>query len=896
GFHKQHQFGGIVGGPIRRNKDLVFFSFEGWQEVVPFPATSTVPPLDMRDGKNFAKYGYRIYDPLTRRPCAAPQNCQGQAFISDPFPNNEIPESRISPIGKRILSYYPAPNAPNSQAINNNFVASGNLGRYYYNQPMGRWDHQFSEKDKLYAVVTFQKGYEFRSTTGFPKPAATGNTDNERINHNYIAAWTHVISPTTVLDLRASYGRFVQVTPGYNNEAQELLASDFGINMPFAPTIETGYVPAITMSGYGRLFAGDNSLSGRKDNQWNLAPSVNTTRGKHNFRLGYEFNYVARAETGSGAAAGLFDFNTTWTRQFNGRQLDAFDGSSVASLLLGYPESGRVNYNDTSYRTRPYHGFYIQDDWKVSPLLTLNLGLRYDVQVPWLERFNRANRGFDPFVKNPLSDQILASWRVKKAEWDAANPNARYRYPDPPAEITGGFLFPGKDGQPRRLYDTDWTNVAPRVGLAWRLGASSKTVLRTGAGVYYQSPTQLDTTTGFQQQTNFIRSLDGVTPAAGASLTGPYSLANPFPQGIIAPPGSSLGLLTNVGNGGISFDPGRFKIPRTYQYSFGFQHELPWRILTEASYTGNYQIYVNTSYNMNEPGHNLANQNQAIADVSFYERQLPNPFLGLIPNNGSLGTGQNISASNLLRPFPLFNGGVTNNLIQDGKYRSDQLQVKIEQRHMNESSGVLTWVFSYTWAKAFEQNHRLNNWNLSEPLIKELDNTDKAHTLAFSGVWDLPFGRGRRFFNFENAPARYALSAWRSSWIYTYSSGNPTAWWNWINTCGTWKAAVQTENSWVNNDRSCYTQYPLNTIRTVPDRFGDIRNPGVGPFLNMALEKDLPISERYKFMIRVEAFNVTNSVQRPGPNTDPNNVDFGRLPKEQLNFPRFFQLAGKFYF
>jgi len=894
GYHNQHQFGGIVGGPVRKEKDLVFFSFEGWQEVVPFPALSSVPPVALRDGQHFTDFGYRVHDPLTRHACVAPEPCSGQAFISNPFPNNVIPQSRISPVGAKVLSYFPDPNGP---GINNNFVARENLGRYYYNQPMGRWDHIFSNSDKFYALMTFQKGYEFRSTTGFPKPAATGNTDNERINHNYIAAWNHIVSPTTVLDVRASYGRFNQVTPGYNDQAAAITSKSVGMtNMLQAPTWPRDSIPAFTFDGYGRLFAGDNSISQRFDNQWNFTPSLNMTRARHNLRVGFELNYVARAETGSGAAAGLFDFNNGWTQQRSGPRQNQGDGSTVASVLLGVPASGRINYNDTTYRTRPYYGWYVQDDWKLNNKITLNLGLRYDIQLPWIERFDRTNRGFDPYVKNPLSDQILAVWTKAKADYDRANPNARYPYPAPPAVITGGFLFPGQGGQPRRLYDTDFTNLAPRAGIAWRLRNDGKTVIRAGAGLFYQSPTQLDTTTGYQQQTNYITSLDGgVTPSSGASLTGPYSLANPFPAGIASPLGAAGGLLTNVGNGGISFDPPHFKIPRTYQYSFGFQQELPWRVLLETSYTGNYQIYVNLGFDMNAQG--LPNQLQAIQDPNFYSRTLANPFFGLIPNNGSLGTGTTTSAGTLLRPFPLFNGGITNNLLQNGWYRSDQLQVKVEKRVLGgENTGVITWVLSYTWAKAFEANHRLNSWNTAEPIIKELDNTDKAHSLAFSGVWDIPVGKNRKFLNVQNKFGRGVLSDWRTSWIYTYVSGNPMGWPDLINKCGSWKVSNPNENTWFNADKTCYQQFPTNNIRTTPDRFGDIRNPGVGPFLNLAVEKTIPVSERFRFLLRGEAFNVMNSVQRPGPDTGFTSATFGQLPKSQLNFPRFIQLAGKFYF
>jgi hypothetical protein len=176
--------------------------------------------------------------------------------------------------------------------------------------------------------------------------------------------------------------------------------------------------------------------------------------------------------------------------------------------------------------------------------------------------------------------------------------------------LIGGYLFPAEGGQPRRIYDTDWTNIAPRFGLAWRF--AEKTVLRLGAGVFYQSPTQNGVVTGFQPA-NKLQYLAGcLTPSAG--LTGPYSLVNPFPDGLAPAIRSSQGLLTNVGNG-VSFDPPGFKIPRTYQYSFGFEHELPFNIVAEVSFAGNYQIFATTGFNTN--GLRLEDFNAGRLDNSF---------------------------------------------------------------------------------------------------------------------------------------------------------------------------------------------------------------------------------------------------------------------------------------
>ena len=884
--HNQHQFGGVIGGPIRKDKDFVFFSFEGWREILPVSVISSVPAAGLADGKHFSDYGYSIYDPLTSRPCTG-ADCRGSAYIRDPFPGNVIPDSRISPVGAKVLSYYPAPNGPDPKALNNNYYSNTD-GRYRYDQPMGRWDHNFSESDRFYALVTYQHGQEYRNSTGFLPPAGSGDINSQRTDQNYVATWTHVLSPTSVLDVRGSFGRFTSMFPRMTD--YDFTSADLGMTkMPHAPTLKTPSAPRFDVSGLTNLFAGGSHGEWSTYNQWNFAPSLATTRGRSTIRFGFEYNYVARATANVGYSNGYFNFNQNWTRRLSGYNGGTFDGSSIASLLLGYPADGRINWNENPYATRPYYAFYVQDDWKLARTLTLNLGLRYEVQVPWKERFNQSNRGFNLTVKNPLSDAVLANWAKIKAEYDAQNP--KYPFPDAPPVLTGGFQFAGVDGQPERLYDTDWTNVAPRIGIAWQIRPT--TVLRAGAGVYYQSPTQTNTTNGFAQQTDYVSSIDGMTPSAGASLTGRYSLVDPFPDGILQPPGASAGLLTNIGRS-IGWDPPGFKIPRTYQYSFGFQQQLPGGIVAEASYAGNYQIYINLSTNLNHMS--LADYKIAYSDTGYDSTQIPNPFYGILPRNGGLGQNPTINRGALLRPNPIFQD-MTNYLTQWGRYRSDALQVKIEKKLLQGSgTGVLTWVLSYTFSKAFEENHRLNNWNLDEPLIKELDYQDKPHMLSFAGIWDLPIGRGRRFLNSENPVARNLASGWQFNWIYTYSSGYPTGWPDLdIKPGCDWHAENQNRYSWFNNDKSCYTPRRSYTLRTVPDRFPDIRNPAIKQ-LNIALEKSTRLSERYRFVIRGEAFNVTNTPAYGGPDTDYNSPRFGMLPNNQQNWPRLVQLSAKFFF
>ncbi len=888
--HNQNQFGGIVGGALRKDKDFVFFSFEGWREIQPASVISSVPPTLLRDGQHFSDFGYRIYDPLTSTVCAPPVNCRGSAYVRQPFPGNVIPQSRISPVGQKVLSYFPKENGPDPRALASNYYTNTN-GHYRYDQPIGRWDHNFSDTDKIYALVTYQHGKEYRNSTGFPPPAGSGDINSQRTDQNYVAAWTHVVSPTTVFDIRASFGRFTSMFPRYTD--YDFTIDKLGMTrMPHAPTNTKATVPRFDVSGFTQLFALSSAGEWSTHNQWNMTPTVNMTRGRHTLRTGFELNYVAYAIGNRSWSNGTFTFNQAWTRQLSDVSASGaaatYDGSSVASLLLGYPASGQVDWAANPYRTRPYWGLFLQDDWKVSPTLTLNLGLRYEVQYAWLERFNRYNRGFDLTTKNPMSDAVLERWRQLKAEYDRTNP--KYPFPDPPAQLSGGWLFAGVGGQPRRIFDTDWTTLAPRFGLAWRF--MEKTVLRLGAGVYYMADTNGGRTNGFSATTSYVASLDGKTPSAGASLSGPYSLVDPFPLGILEPTGAKEGLLTLIGQG-FTFDPTRRKIPRTYQYSLGFQRELPSNILFEISFSGNYQTYVWVSWARNEIS--LADYERSRLDTAYNATQLPNPFYGILPRNGGVGQNPTITRGSLLRPNPLW-GGLTQANNNWGFYRSDAMQLKVEKRVLGgRQAGVMTWVLSYTLSKAYRADHRLQSWNLAEPLIYELDEQDKPHMFAFSGVWDLPIGTGKALLNFDNPVAKKLTEGWQFDWILTYRSGYPVPWPNLMNYCGDWHAHPQTRYSWFNNNKSCYATWPPYTLRTIPDVFPDIRQHAA-PQMNIALEKNTRISERFRFMIRGEAFNLTNTPIYGGVDTSFTSTRFGMLPQDQQNWPRFIQLAAKLFF
>ena len=344
-----------------------------------------------------------------------------------------------------------------------------------------------------------------------------------------------------------------------------------------APTISVNQPPEFYLGTADTYLFGNgnagNLFSWEADSQWDIAPSFTLTRGAHTMRAGADLNYAAIGIGNTGMAAGQFTFNRAATQHYPLHSLSASDGNEIADLLLGLPDTGFIDWDPSFYRTWPYFGLYIQDDWKVSKNITLNLGLRYDVQIPFVERNNHINTGFDFNVVNPDSAKIIAAWTADYAAWNKANPTKPY-YPAPPTQIMGGVTFPQAGGS-RRPFQTDWTNFQPRVGMAWNL--ARQTVLRTGAGIYYASGVSTsgagsDYTDGYSQQTPYIATPDGYSYAA--PLTGPYSLANPFPNGLVTPQGSSLGLYTDLGNA-VNFDGQQHVIPRTYEMLIRFAAHVP---------------------------------------------------------------------------------------------------------------------------------------------------------------------------------------------------------------------------------------------------------------------------------------------------------------------------------
>ncbi|MGH9662332.1 MAG: TonB-dependent receptor domain-containing protein, partial [Bryobacteraceae bacterium] len=382
--------------------------------------------------------------------------------------------------------------------------------------------------------------------------------------------------------------------------------------------------------------------------------------------------------------------------------------------LLGVVSGGGVDTNVFPIYLYKYFAPYIQHDWKVSRRLTLNLGLRWDLNVSPNERFDRMNRSFDPDVLNPV-DRL-----VNKALLPG------------PKTLRGGLLFANVGDIPRTASNLDRNNIQPRAGAAYQI--TEKLVARGGWGLYFLNPNNdYLQTTGYSTSTPLITSNNGGrNPIAG-------SASNPFPSGLLRPAGASLGLETFLGRG-FNFVNPEFDVPYTHQFSFGFQYEMPWRTKLDVSYVGNRTRKMQTSRPFNDTDLEYRNRcNLADGGNPFFcDERLPNPFRGLAPFTGTNHfTDETIGRGALYRPMPHFTG-LTEVTRNDGGVWYNSLQAIYEIR----GSAGLNFNLAYTLSKMISQDGYMDTKR--DLLQRSLYDWDRPHRIVAASIYDLPIGRGKR--------------------------------------------------------------------------------------------------------------------------------------------------------
>ena len=867
-------FGFQAAGPVvipkvlnGRNKAFWLIAFEGMRQRSADPGVVTVPQNEWRGG-DFSTLltgqGQQvlIYDPLTTAKDGTRQ----------PFVGNRIPSNRISQVAANAMKTYPGPTSAG--------IGPAHLNNYPYpsrwvgdlNQWIGRMDFNINEKNTLsfrYGQNPYNefRGLVFIQNINQVNPAEpTGNAPLIRNGRNWTFDWTSSLSPHVTLDLRGGLNRWEETTGSTYGTGfdQRQLGVDGGLVSQFT---RIGF-PQIGLGTYQSM-GPSRLISYTANDAYSLQPNVNWAVSKHLMKFGAEARKYNDNSLNPGNAVGTYNFGKNWTQAVS-NQSSATSGNEFATFLLGYPTSAAIDRNIDPSFTHFYYATFFQDDWKVTPKLTLNMGIRWDYEAPATERYDRMVKGFDFNAPSPIAANVAG------------------------LNLKGRVLFANTNGQNRGSFTQDRNNFAPRFGAAYRL--RDKWVLRGGYGLYYLGQSATGSNQGFSQTTNAITTVDNLTPAV--NLSNAFAL---LPGGqLLAAIGNSQGAASFLGQG-LTVNYQNRPLPYSHQYSFDIQRELPMNILIEAGYIGNQTRKLPLGASVNYvPVSELGRRNAAGAiDTAYYTGQVPNPIAGQIPLNAALN-GTTISRQNLLFAYPQYSGLSVNNL-PIGKQRYDSFQLKVTRRFSNG----FTFLASYTISKTLEQVSLLNaqDLNLSDPaetkLVKQpADNLDIPQKFNLAGLYELPLGKGKKFASGIPKALDYIIGGWELNWNITYSKGWAIAYPNAAQVQpGSAKLSNPTIGQWFNTSlwkdstgRFVPAQEPF-TLRTFPLRFSDIRVPGYKNW-DASISKYFQIYERARLQFKFEGVNMLNHPWYTGIlSTDVTNAGFGRLNPTQGNLPRFLKLG-----
>ncbi|MPY86318.1 MAG: hypothetical protein GEU99_00170 [Luteitalea sp.] len=833
----RNQFGGVVGGPILADRTFFFGSYEGLRQEFPQTLISTVPTMAQRAG-DFSEtrdaQGRRIviYDALTTR------TLPNGDVVRDPFPGNRIPEDRWDPVGESVLDSYPEPNQPGDPVTGaDNYAFTGDQTTDTNNYNV-RVDHQLSEGHRLFGRYAYQRSDQEAAARWPGGSSPDESTLIDRYN-NAVLGDTIVISPTTTAEVQA----------GFTRAHANIVAPAFDVlqlGFPqYMSQLDTSLWPQFSVADATNI--GNGFGNDQPRNTYSVVGQVHRLAGRHLVKVGVDFRVLQFNAFENNDPAGSFSFSRSMTQGPIANQASPNAGHGVASLLLGTGSGGNVDHVSGLALQRRSYGLFIQDDWRVTPRLTVNLGLRYDVDTGMTERFDRLT-WLDLDAPSPLAEATALPLR-------------------------GAVRFAGTDG-PRNQLDTDWNNVAPRVGIAYRAGPD--TVVRAGYGIFYAPmPVRRIGSIGFDTETPWVASLDGLVPT--------NYLRNPFPQGFNLPTGER-DPLTNVGFN-LSSTTRDQPVGYTQQWSLSVQRQLDDRLLLDISYLGNkgtkLQSGVVFEENSLAPEH-LALGNQLNALVE-------NPFYGLI-ESGPLSS-PTVAHEQLLLPYPQYTS-VARQFPMATSAIYHALALKAERR----ASSGLTLLASYVWSKlidhASEQVGGTSILNFYDRRAeRSLSTYDTPHNLVASAVYELPFGRDRRWASTLPTLVDALVGGWTVGAIATFRSGFPVA----IS-----RPSVRGEQSprldnptierWFDTDVFSPAE-PFtfgNVSRTLPD----VRRDGVRN-VDMTLSKNVQVGH-YRLQIRADVFNIFNRTQFAAPNGTVTSASFGAVTS-QGNSPREVQLGLKLY-
>lgn len=886
-----YSYVGSIGGPIPlphwlggRDKTFFWLTEEGYRQRSPLTAANSFAvPSPLQLAGDFSEIGTKLADgtcgpgPLT--PAGSPGRCIYDPLTSPRtiFNGNKIPASRINAVGQAILNTYPKQNGAYTGYGALNFNGGDTLGDRA-DEFVGKLTHEFGSR---WLADFYYMHYGSKEPGGNALQNFAGSSSSYLLYRKVDAVGiqnTVTLNPTTVLTVGFGFNRFpnytADISQGYNQ-------SNLGFPNTYLSALSKTGFPAIT--GDAGLTSEGTSNSGPAVYfSRNFVVGVSKSLGKHNLKTGYVFRAISLTFTSLSNASGAFTFDSTLTNSGVAAPTGTSSsvpgytnstGATAASLLLGYPLSGSLVIPAQLAITTGYNAVYFQDDWRLTPKLTFNLGVRYEHEPGVHERNNRYSVGFDR--------------------------NATYTIAGSSVGATGGVMFAGQNNYPTATGNTvnKWS---PRAGFAYAI--DDKTVIRGGFGLFYQ-PIVYSGSASFAPGyvlTNTIPSQSGVPS---------ISLSNPFPTLSTTATGNALGLSTSVGSSLTVIDQAR-KAPLYESYSASVERELPYGLAVKLGYVGGHGRNQPLNININQLSDSYLSLGSGVLTG-----KVPFRYAG----TGAWGSGTQ-PYNQSLRPFPQFTS-ITDS-VSVGVSNYNALDLKVQKRFR----GGLTVLTSFTWASNWDNiwgatstlnpylssNNNSNGpqdiYNISSEYSRSINNIPKRWTTAVT--YELPFGRGKTFLGGVNRWVDLAVGGWKFNDIIIMQDGAPLPITQSTNNNSAFGNNTQRPNR-VAGVSACYSGSPegrLNSYFNIAafspssqtgygnqPRTSNCYGPG---YVNsdLSLNKNFKVTERVGAEFRAEALNAFNTPQFNGPNLASDNSASGGKITGTLGFPRLVQLGGRITF